>query len=267
MGKASSNKKVARAAGTGGGRTARGRRPYGWYSVLSVLVALGVFLVAFSRHQVQAVAAVHPRGNDHWHDAYGIDICGKFQAALAPNPNLGSASGSPGIHTHGDGLMHIEPYVSGLSADAGTHATVARFAQDYPGFVLTSTTLQLPGQKAYHNGDKCNGKPAQVRIRFWSKANQSASITYTNPNDVRLNNGGAITVAFLPADADIPKPPLSALNALSSPNAKEPGQASTSTTLPGTTNITVAPPTTAPGGPATTTGAKAPPGTSPPTTR
>jgi hypothetical protein len=285
MGKASSNKKVARAAGTGGGRTARGRRPYGWYSVLVILSALGVFLVAFSRHEQQAAASGHPSGNDHWHMAYGIDICGTMQPNLPQNPNLATTANSgtfpPGIHTHGDGLIHVEPFVSGLSADAGKHATVAQFASDYPGFKLSSTELQYPGQALHKNGQKCNNKPAEVRIRVWDKATGSTSITYTDPGAVHLKDGQAITIAFLPAGDDIPKPPQASIDALTHPNAKESG-ATTATTVPtvvtpstsvsgvitpttvagttGTTSPPTSPPTSAGGATATTSG-------SPPTTK
>jgi hypothetical protein len=280
MGRKSSSKKVARVAATGGGRTVGRRRPYGWYSMLFVLVALGVFLIAFSRHERQAAAAIHPRGADHWHDAYAIDICGVIQPNLAQNPNL-SSTPAPGIHTHGDGLIHIEPYVSNLATDAGTHASVARFAKDYPGFVLTSTKIQLPGGKLYRNGDKCDGKAAQIRIRMWPNATQSASITYTNPDDVKLNNGGAITIAFLPASADIPKPPQTNIDHLTNPSAAEPGQSTSQTAVtvaptpastPPASTAPAAPASTAPAAPATTSPAStapastAPASTAPPTT-
>jgi hypothetical protein len=257
MGRASSNKKVARAASTGGGRTARGRRPYGWYTVLAIVSALGVFLVAFSRHEQQASAAVHPRGNDHWHMAYGIDICGTMQPNLPQNPNLATTANSgtfpPGIHTHGDGLIHVEPYVSGLSTDAGRNATVARFALDYPGFKLTSTELQYPGQADHKNGQKCGTKVAEVRIRVWDKATGSTSITYTNPSDVHLKDGQGITIAFLPAGDDIPKPPQAAINHLTNPNAQEPGVATT--TIPPAAAVT---PTTLGGTTPTSSGATTP---------
>ena len=42
MGKASSSKKVARAAGTGGGRTHRGRTPWTFFSLLAVVAILGI---------------------------------------------------------------------------------------------------------------------------------------------------------------------------------------------------------------------------------
>jgi len=268
MGKASSNKKVARAASTGGGRTARGKRPYGWYSALTVLCVLGVFLVAFSRHQQQAAAAVHPRGADHWHMAYAIDLCGTIEPPLAQNTNL-SSSPAPGIHTHGDGLIHEEPYVSGLSVDAGNHATVAQFAADYPGFKLTSSEIQIPGQTLRKNGDKCNGKPAEVRIRFWPKATGSTSVTYFDPKAVHIKDGAAVTIAFLPAGDDIPKPSTTALSNLGHPNTNEttPAQA----TIPVNSTPTTAATTSASTAPASTPTSTGSPGTTaagtPPTSR
>jgi hypothetical protein len=253
MGKASSNKKVARAASTGGGRTAGVSRPYGWYSLLAFLAVVGVFLVVFSRNEQQAAAAIHPRGADHWHAAYGIDICGTFQPNLPQNSNLvtGAATPPPGIHTHGDGLIHIEPFVSLLSADAGVHATVARFAADYPDFKLNSHEIQLPGQQAYKNGDKCKGKAAEVRIRVWDKADGSTNITYTNPSSVLLKNGQAITIAFLPATDDIPKPPAANINALLNPNEGS-NTGTVPSTVVGATPGTTTPGVASPAGSATT---------------
>jgi hypothetical protein len=141
-----------------------------------------------------------------------------------------------------------------LSADAGKHATVAQFAADYPGFKLSSSELQYPGQALRKNGQKCNNKPAEVRIRVWDKATGSTSITYTDPHAVHLKDGQAITIAFLPAGDDIPKPPQAAINNLTHPNAKEPGSATTATTLPSVTPSLVTPTTTG-----STTGSTSPP--------
>jgi hypothetical protein len=220
--------------------------------------ALGVFLVAVSRNQQQAAAAGHPRGSDHWHMAYDIDICGTIEPNLPQNPNLTTTANStappPGIHTHGDGLIHIEPFVSGLSADAGNHATVAQFARDYPGFKLTSSELQYPGQADHKNGQKCNGKAAEVRLRVWDTATGSTSITYTNPNDVHVKDGEAVTIAFLPAGDDIPKPPAANISHLTNPSAAEPSLGQT-----GTTPLLTIPPTTlAPASTTPTTGASPP---------
>src|SRR3954451_2304639 len=105
MGRASSSKKVARAASTGGGRTSRGRTPWLWYSVMGLVVILGVLGIAVSRSDLSQAAADPPAiGKGHWHAAYGVDICGKRHRGL-PAPKGDSVA----IHPHGDGLIHIHP--------------------------------------------------------------------------------------------------------------------------------------------------------------
>ena len=227
--KRSSAKKVSRVARTGGGRTGRASRPSLLYPVsIALVVALGVSLIVVSRATNRAAAAVHPAGSDHWHEAYGIDICGTMQPNLPQNPNLTTPVG---IHTHGDGLIHVEPYFSANPLDAGKNATLARFAQNYPGFTLTSTALGYPGQTVHRNGDRCGGTPAMVRIRVWRQATGSASTVSRDPKLVHLENGEAITMAFLPDNADIPKPPPQAIANLPNFNAFEP----TTTAAPTTT--------------------------------
>jgi hypothetical protein len=250
VGKASSNKKGARAASTGGGRTAGRARPWGWYSVVMLLVGLGVFLVAFSRNENQAAAAQHPKGIDHWHAAVGWYICGTFA------PNLPQPATLIGLHTHGDGLIHVEPYTTGSNLDTGSNATLARFVQGYPGLTLTKDKLQLPGGKLYKNGDKCGTSTANVTIRVWDTANGTANTVYVDPKLVHLKDQMAITVAFVPSSTDIPKPP--SISGLANPTEGP----QTTTTLPGATTVPGATSTTVAGG-ATTT---APGATVPPTT-
>src|SRR5437867_7898846 len=113
MGKASAAKKVARAARTGGGRTARGRGSWGFPAAIALVVVLGTAGVVYSRdqHPGKALPSASsadnspPRaGVDHWHAAYGVDICGKF---LSPITNT---TDPIGIHTHGDGVIHTHPF-------------------------------------------------------------------------------------------------------------------------------------------------------------
>ncbi|MBW3615885.1 MAG: hypothetical protein KY439_11355 [Actinobacteria bacterium] len=78
MGRASSSKKVSRAASTGGGRTARGAKPWLWYAVMGLVVALGVAGIVTSRQERRSELASGESltppavGRDHWHAAYGI---------------------------------------------------------------------------------------------------------------------------------------------------------------------------------------------------
>src|SRR6187397_724629 len=104
MGKASSAKKVARAA-RAGGRGSRGgrRRSLLFPASVTVVCILGVSLILYARTQDKA-EALQPGITDHWHAAYGVDICGELQ------PPLSSGTADPnGIHTHDDGVMHIHP--------------------------------------------------------------------------------------------------------------------------------------------------------------
>ena len=217
MGKASSSKKVSRVARTGGGRTSTRRTSGSWGFPLAmgIVVVLGVLGVYFSRDAAHHKASAdQPTVNDHWHAAYGFDVCGTFLPDLPQPPNL------IGLHTHNDGLIHVEPYVTGSALDRGANATLARFRDGEPGFKLTSTEVQVPGGKLMKNGDQCDGKPGKLTIRQWPDANADAHTDYTDPSKVKITDQGAITIAFLAEGAtDIPKP--ASIANLSNPNAGE----------------------------------------------
>ncbi len=233
MGKASSSKKVARIASTGGGRTARGRTPWLWYGGLTAVVVLGVLLVGGSRSHLNAKVD-HPDFKDHWHMAYGIFICGEFKPPMPQPANL------IGIHTHTDGLIHVEP---ASTLDTAKGATVGRFASGEPGFHVSATRIQYPGDRVYKNGDKCGSKRGKIQVREWDSKSATAATTITgDPKKVRVTNLHLITWAFVPDGTTIPKPP-SAAN-LADPNAGETGSP---TSLPAETTPTTAPATPPPG--------------------
>src|SRR6476619_3770453 len=118
MGRASSSKKVARAASTGGGRTARGARPLLWYGAITLVVILGVAGIVSSRAEHRASASGNttpPVANkDHWHAAYGVYLCDQFA------PPITDTRDPKGIHTHGDGIIHIHPFVRSSSGNNAT---------------------------------------------------------------------------------------------------------------------------------------------------
>src|SRR5205085_6332474 len=123
MGKASSSKKVARAARTGGGRTRRGSTSWLWPTLMAVIVLLGTAGVVYSREQRQPdtsrpVASGPGRPGDHWHAAIGFYVCGQFQ------PNISEAADPLGIHTHADGIVHVHPFAS---RSAGKNAKLGVF--------------------------------------------------------------------------------------------------------------------------------------------
>jgi hypothetical protein len=175
-----------------------------WYSSLALIVVLGTLLVYSSREarasKLATSGAVPPRANkDHWHAAYGIDICGLVLPPIAEDRD------PVGIHTHkaqsgtvGDGIIHVHPFTS---ASAGKNATLGVFA-DTVGLTLSKTTLQVPGGKKYTNGQKCDNKPAFVRVAVDGK-----EVT-GDPRKIRFTHDQMlIMIAFLPRGEQIPSPP------------------------------------------------------------
>jgi hypothetical protein len=250
MGKASSSKKVARAASTGGGRTARGRTPWGWYSSLFLVVVVGTMLIIVSRGNVNKAAAEAPTVKDHWHTAYAIDICGLVK------PNLQQPATLIGIHTHTDGLIHVEPQ---NSLDTGKHATLGRFVSGEPGFKLTKTSIQYPGERVWKNGDKCpDGKAGKLVAKIWDDPNSTkGAIVSGDPNQILIKNDRLLTLGFVTDGGASLKQPASKATLPDAKNIPEqqptttlPG---TPTSAPGTTPTSEGTPTSAPGTPPTST--------------
>ncbi len=236
MGKASSAKKVARAARTGGGRTRRGTTSWVWPGLMAAVVILGTAGIVYSRDQRQPdntrpLAAAPGRAGDHWHSAIGYYICGTF------TPNLPEGSDPLGIHGHGDNVVHIHPFGASSS---GKRAKLSVYL-DTVGADISATKIELPGQDAKSNGDKCpEGKEGVVQAKVWDTrdASDKGRVVEGNPSDILPKDGQLITVAFVPKGADIPKPPSeSGLDALTDVGTP------TTTTLPATTT-TAAPTTT-----------------------
>lgn len=215
MGKASSTKKVARAARAGGGSTRAGRsaRSYFWPGFISVVVVLGTLGVVVSRSEKRSAAAPMsapsrdsspPRASvDHWHAAYGVDICGKF---LSP---VSDQTDPIGIHTHGDGVIHVHPFrLKGrANSFSGKNANLRAFLRSVGG-QISDKEIQVPGHKAKRNGMKCNGKPGQVQVVTWNKGDpvdQGTTVT-GNPGDLRLLDHMLVTVAFVPKGTKIAQP-------------------------------------------------------------
>jgi hypothetical protein len=243
MGKASSSKKVARAASTGGGRTSRGRTPWVWYSVMGLVVVLGVLGVWTSRSDLSQAAADPPAiGRDHWHAAYGINLCGSWHAGLTD-----TQGDRMGIHSHGDGLIHIHPTSANSS---GKKARLGVFMTE-EGVKLTATSIDMPDSKKLSNGDKCGTKKGELKVGVWETPDDdTVEIIKGDPNDIRLKQAQVIAIAFLPEGAKLTKP-------------ESAGQVSKPSDLPNDlgTPATSTPPASSPEGTATTSGA---PTTAPP---
>ena len=156
MGRASSAKKVARAARAGGKGAKVGRdRSVLFPGSIAIVVILGLALVVYARSTINPADAVAPGIADHWHEAYGLYACDSFL------PDIQNASDPNGIHTHSDGVIHVHPGAAQQVARTGNDATMEVF--------LTASGASIT---SYRSGrslilvDGSSWSPMPVRTRW-----------------------------------------------------------------------------------------------------
>jgi hypothetical protein len=254
---------VARAAATGGGATYRGQMPVNWYAALVVIVLVGLGSIAFAKyHYDQNPPVIEPTVGTTWHAGLAFDICGTTEQALAASPSTTKS----GLTTTGDGVLKIAP---ANSSEAGSNATLGKFASEYKGLTLTNTTLKYPSSSSpeYRNGEKCAkgtpdaGKVGEVEARWWlittkttknNELEQTGGITTSHPADLKFADRQLITVGFVPDNVTLPKPPGSTISALltvlaggSQPlSTTSTTAAGATTSVPATSTTSTVPPTT-----------------------
>lgn len=230
MASSSSAKKVARVAAKSGtgkpvGADAPAQRNWLFALAIVAIVALGIGIVAFARDKNGGSSdnTARPRANlqdgsafDHWHAAFGIEVCGTQVAPLQDGP-----TDVLGIHTHGDGLVHIHPFTT---TAGGKRATLGKFF-DQVDLKVTDAGFQLPSGLTLEGGGTtvkegettCGGKPGELVLAHWKDAENAA----TAPKPDKIYRGdfanvrftedlGAYTLAFVPKGSTDIKPPSSA---------------------------------------------------------
>ena len=76
----------------------------------ALLLCAAILLVFLRLDDTESVGTTtRPRVSDHWHARYEYWVCGELQ------PN--APGWNSGIHTHGDGIIHIHPFSSAASGD------------------------------------------------------------------------------------------------------------------------------------------------------
>jgi hypothetical protein len=138
------------------------------FGLLAVAAFVGIMISAATRPKVEGAVV-----GDHWHAQFAILVCGK---ALPPFP-----ASAGGVHTHGDGLIHIHP---ANTTESGNNANLGRFLASV-GVRLTPTSLQLPDGTVHRNGDTCpGGKAGTVRVLINGKASDAANAYVLRNQDV-----------------------------------------------------------------------------------
>lgn len=154
-------------------------------------------------------------GDDHWHSAVGVYVCDGFL------PDIEEFESPEGIHTHGDGVIHIHPF---SESGAGDNARLGVFL-DGAGIALADGELRVDGE-TYADGDDCGGEPGRVVVARWSdvRSGDDPQIVNQDAADLRFDaSGEGYTIAFVPEGTDPPMPEsapdLDALGSVDSPSA------------------------------------------------
>jgi hypothetical protein len=228
MGKSSSAKKVARAARAGGATSQSKKRNLLFPISISVIVIVGVLVVGLARTSNESAAEVAPKVTDHFHAAYGIYVCDRFL-----DPLTDPGGDTLGIHTHGDGIVHIHPFGGAASGKNATMATWGKtdglsFAKN--GFTVNGVT--------YDDGYDCNGQPATVSLYVWNADDTSAAPQIVKASDIgnfRFSRDRlAVTLAVVPEGTEVPPP--TSIPTLD--NLSDVAGASTTTSLVGSATVT-----------------------------
>jgi len=200
----------------------RSRQNSWWYGLTAIVVIAGIALIAYT--QATKPADVGPflqnssgtRQDTHWHAALGVYDCDHWMSdGSKPGawnwPNA-TPSGSParadnttvnsGMHSHDDGVIHMEPLVS---EEAGRNATVGLYFT-FGGWKLNATSYSFLGTSV-KNGDKCGTTPGtlQWELGKWDGTNgkQKNKVQTGNPARYKLLQDDIVVVAFLPEGKSI----------------------------------------------------------------
>ena len=130
-----------------------GRNPWVWIA-MGLIVLVVTLLLWFLLSVGDAQEEGYPQVGDHLHADYSIYICGALE--------LDYPYSEGGIHTHGEGRIHMHPSHSG---EAGSNATMARFLAGTGGR-LTDTMIETPDGKVFNNGDICpDGRVVNISLK------------------------------------------------------------------------------------------------------
>ena len=166
---------------------------------VALVVVLGSLLVVWARTDREATSA--PRVGDHWHSAYDIYVCDSYRSkiVLETDPN--------GIHSHGDGLLHIHPFNKLAS---GRDAVLGEFFSAFGGRIDDASVVLDTGEELLEGAD-CGGQPTVLKVARFDADDleRDPEVVTEDLAGVRfLKNREAFTIAMVPADV-VPPPPRS----------------------------------------------------------
>lgn len=212
-------RKVAKAAATAGQRDISFASRLGFPALIALICLLGIAVVFYAWTTREALAT--PSQADHWHAVYGVYDC----TAAAEDkyvPPFQSSRDETGIHSHGDGLIHIHPF---FELSSGDRAILGHF-MDEMGIEITPDAITLDSGAQLVAGTECvdGSGPAEIRVLHWDFDFQATADSPPDPvvitdnfRDIKFENDREVyIIAFAGPDADIPAPPQQRFTTLNS---------------------------------------------------
>ena len=214
MAKSNTGRWVSRVGSSGGGKAYRKTRPSNYYGALVVIVVLGVAATLLARYDYLHPHTTHgtpPAIGTTWYAALRLEACGETLPYLTPDPNYAG-----GFRVGSYNVIQLSPV---SAADSGSHATVAQFANEFPGLIVSSGEIAVPtatgtpdAKTTYHNGETCPtgskyaGQTGQVKYAYWTSFGQAKPKVTNNPGSIKFSKYLRLTMAFEPAGVT-PTPP------------------------------------------------------------
>jgi uncharacterized cupredoxin-like copper-binding protein len=161
-----------------------------WVPVAGIILV--VFGILGGLFLIRSTAGA-PRQGDHWHATYTFTACGEKQ------PNAPTWEGSSGVHTHGDGIMHIHPF---QTYSEGSGARMVKWFE-YGRGKLTNDSINMPGStKTYKNGDKCpDGTEGELQV-FVTTAATGVETRLSDVTRFQPHDGDRVRMVFGPREEE-----------------------------------------------------------------
>ena len=215
MATSSSTKKAAKLAQKGSGRSVRFQGGTVFPVAVAIVLIVGLGLVVYGRQTLPSADASPPTINDHWHAAYGFNICGEWYQLSGDLEDRNSQGNyihtnflRTGIHSHDDGVIHWHP---NTSRAVDKNAVLGVFLESYE-VELEDDRLKFPEDNVlgfadeYVEGEtQCDGEDATLSVRVWdSFTDTDAGQRYiANMDRIHIDQDGMVFgIYFGPDDME-----------------------------------------------------------------
>ena len=220
-------RKVAKAAATAGQRDVSFASRLGFPALIALICLLGIGVVVYARSTRDALAT--PVQNlDHWHAVYGVYNC-NIEGDDKYMPAFLSTQDDTGIHSHGDGLMHIHPFFELSSGDnAQTRHWMSEMNIEItPERISVQNQFDAPAELVA--GQQCadGSGTAVIKLLHWefdfealAEEGPDPEVILDNFGDIKFEHDREVFVwAYVSEDtdvSDIPIPPQDRFDTMNS---------------------------------------------------